>query len=98
MAPIYLQAPCTALATYVAMSFDVWYGGGSGKQRMEEGAFRSLRKLRKQLCGGEHFFFPVLIRDLSDKYKRVTWQDSIEWHKTNVLHHNLTQCFLILEG
>ena len=52
-------------------------GGGSGKQRMEEGAFRSLRKQMKQLCGGEPCFFFclirfVLIRELSDKYKRVT--------------------------
>ena len=46
-ASVCLQAPRTALATYVAMSFGVWYGGGSGKQRMEEGAFRSLRKQRK---------------------------------------------------
>ena len=35
-----------------------------------------------------------LIRDLSYKYKIVTLQVSIGWHKTSVLRHSLTQCFL----
>ena len=40
VAPVCLQAPHTAPATCVAMSFGVWYGGGSGKQRTEEGGSR----------------------------------------------------------
>ena len=44
---ICFQAPRTALVTCVVVSFGVWCGGGSGKQRMEEGVFRILRKQMK---------------------------------------------------
>ena len=63
--------------------------GRGRKQRFEEA--------EEAVVGCKLFFFfffflirSILIRDLSDKYKRVTWQVSIGWSKTSVLHHNLT--------
>ena len=37
VALVRLQAPHTASATCVAVSFGVWCGGGLGEQRMEDG-------------------------------------------------------------
>ena len=52
-----LQAPHTALATSVAVSFDVWCGGGLGKQSMEADVWE---------LWGVSFFFFFLIRLLFD--------------------------------
>ena len=51
------------------------------------------REEAEEVVVGRKLFFlihSVLIRDLSDKYKRVTWRVSIGWHKTSVLRHSLT--------
>ena len=55
-ASVCLQAPHTALATSVVVSFDVWCGGGLGKQSMEADVWG--------LWGVSFFFF--LIRLLFD--------------------------------
>ena len=44
MAPVCFQAPSTAPATSVAVSFGVWCGGGLGKQRWKMGFLNSFSR------------------------------------------------------
>ena len=46
-APVCFQAPRTAIATSVAVSFGVWCGGGLGKQRMAQPQRRKQRAQRE---------------------------------------------------
>ena len=68
--------------------------GRGRKQKSEEAAVWQWASFFLFLFFFLRSFCFVLIRGLSDKYQRVMWQDSIGWHKTLVLRHNLTQCFL----
>ena len=46
-APVCFQAPCTASATSLAVSFGVWCGGGLGRQRTAQPQRRKQRAWRE---------------------------------------------------